>query len=216
MLGLFPRPHEVAWLGQHATTVTTLGAEVDRWPSVRIDDHLVARTAVEYLIGLGHQRIGLIGGVIDLGLDLVTPSDRNEAYRRVLVDHALPVGPELEADGDFTWEGGHRAGRDLLERAERPTAVFCASDEMAVGLLQACRELGVRVPEDLSVVGVDDHEVSSYLGLTTVAQPVRQQGRAAAEQVLDVLATPAADRAGPERLVLPTQLVVRDTTAPPW
>jgi DNA-binding LacI/PurR family transcriptional regulator len=213
LLGLFPRPHEVTWLGEHATTVTTLGAEVDGWSSVRIDDHRVARTAVEHLIGLGHETIGLIGGFIDVGLDLVTPSDRNEAYRRALLDHGLPSRPELEADGDFTLEGGYRAGLDLLDRPVRPTAVFCASDEMAVGLLRACRERGVRVPEDLSVVGVDDHEVSPYLGLTTVAQPVREQGRAAATQVLGLLATPVAERGSPERLVLPTELVVRGTTA---
>lgn len=217
VLGLTPTPAEVAWLGEHAERVTTLGAETPGWPSVRIDDHLVARSAVEHLLSLGHRRIGLVSGRIDEGLDVVTPSDRGEAYRQALRDHGLPTVPELEHDGGFTLEGGYQAGLRLLAHPDPPTAVFCASDEMAIGLMRACRERGVRVPEDLSVVGVDDHEMSPYLALTTVRQPVREQGQAAAAQILRLLEhrSDQGGRAEPEHLVLPTELVVRGTTGPP-
>lgn len=213
VLGLTPSPDEIAWLSEHAERVTTLGAEAPHWSSVRIDDRLVARTAVEHLIGLGHRRIGLINGMIDEGLDFVTPTDRGAAYREALVDHHLSTLPELEADGGFTLAGGYEGGLKLLGQPEPPTAIFCASDEMAFGLLRACRELGVRVPEDLSIIGVDDHEMSPYLDLTTVRQPVREQGEAAARQILALVEGEAPAEA--EHLVLPTELVVRGTTAPP-
>ena len=151
--------------------------------------------------------------MIDEGLDFVTPTDRGAACRQTLADHGLPTSPELEADGGFTLAGGYRAGCRLLDLDEPPTAVFCASDEMAIGLLHAARERGLRVPEDLSVIGVDDHEVSPYVELTTVRQPVREQGEAAARQIIALIEGTAP--AEPEHLVLPTQLVVRSSTAPP-
>ena len=100
----------------------------------------------------------------------------------------LPYDPSLEVDGAFTLAGGTDAGRQLLVRPDRPTAIFAASDEMAIGVLRAARELHLRVPEDVSVVGVDDHELAAFFDLTTVAQPVLEQGRVAARQVLDALA----------------------------
>ena len=221
LLGIEPTPDEVAWLGERGAPVSTLGTEVAHWPSVRIDDGQVARTAVEHLIDLGHRRIGTIGGHIDEGLDVVTPSDRRAAYRRTLVEHGMELLPELETEGGFTLEGGYRSGLQLLDVSPRPTAVFCASDEMAVGLLRACRERGVRVPEELSIVGVDDHEMSPYLDLTTVRQPVFEQGVAAAQQIVDRLSRPATTDDEPvaaleaEHLVLPTELVVRGSTASP-
>jgi len=213
VLGLTPSPEEIAWLGEHAERVTTLGAEAPGWSSVRIDDRQVARTAVEHLISLGHRRIGSINGMVDVGLDFVTPSDRGAAYRQALLDHGLESSPELEADGGFTMAGGYRGGGELLDSARPPTAVFCASDEMAFGLMRAARERGLRVPEDLSIVGVDDHEMSPYVDLTTVRQPVREQGEAAARQILALIEGTAPPT--PERLVLPTELVLRGSTAPP-
>ena len=115
-------------------------------------------------------------------------------------------------DGAFTVAGGRRAAEEILRRPDRPTAVFAASDEMAFGVLRAARERGVRVPEDLSVIGIDDHEMAEIFDLTTVAQPVREEGRVAAQQVLAAL---TAQHWTPEQVVLPTRLVVRRTTAPP-
>ena len=106
----------------------------------------------------------------------------------------MPADPCWEVNGDFTVAGELRAGRTLLERQDRPTAIFAASDEMAIGVLRAAREAGLRVPEELSVIGIDDHEMASYFDLTTVAQPVHEQGRVAAAQVLGALRHPTGSR----------------------
>jgi DNA-binding LacI/PurR family transcriptional regulator len=103
--------------------------------------------------------------------------------------------------------------RLLLEADPRPTAVFAASDEMAVGAVHAVREAGLRVPEDISVIGIDDHEMSEFFGLSTVAQPVHEQGQLAANLLLEALSDgDGAHR--PRTLTVPTRLVVRTTTGP--
>lgn len=214
VVGLGPTPEEVLWLSRHGTPVVTLGSRVPEWPSVRVDDGAVARTAVQHLIDLGHERIAYIGQLTDDGLDLATPRARLEGYRSTL--RAAGLEPDVELEGHFTLEGGHDAGVELLRRTDPPTAVFCASDEMAFGVLYAAREAGVRVPEDLSVVGVDDHEMAHYVGLTTVRQPVLQQGRVAARQILQLLEGDDREVGHvAEHVELPTELVLRSTTAPP-
>jgi DNA-binding LacI/PurR family transcriptional regulator len=126
----------------------------------------------------------------------------------------LAVHPSWEVIGDFTVRGGLAAMRLLLEADERPTAVFAASDEMAVGAAYAVREAGLRVPEDISVIGIDDHDMAEFFGLSTVAQPVHEQGRLAARLLLDAIAADG-DRVRQKALTVPTRLVVRSTTAPP-
>ena len=179
------------------------------WATVRIDDDEAAATATRHLLDLGHERIAYVGGATEGVLDFTAPSARLAGYRRTLVQAGLPPCPELEADGEFTVAGGLRAGRELLARPDRPTAIFAASDEMAIGTLRAARELGLQVPEDLSVIGIDDHEMASYFDLTTVRQPVHEQGRVAAAQVLAALGD---EHWHPEQVILPTELVVRRTT----
>jgi LacI family transcriptional regulator, repressor for deo operon, udp, cdd, tsx, nupC, and nupG len=104
------------------------------------------------------------------------------------------------------------AMRELLERPDRPTAVFAASDEMAMGAAHVARRAGVRVPQELSVIGIDDHEMAELYDLTTVAQPVAQQGVIAADLITAALEEP--DRPQPA-IVLPTHVVVRGSTGPP-
>jgi DNA-binding LacI/PurR family transcriptional regulator len=145
-------------------------------------------------------------------LDFTAPSARLAGFHRALADAGVPVAPDLEVAADFTVNGSVRAARRLLDRPDPPTAVFAASDEMAIGVLRAARQLGVRVPEDVSVIGIDDHEMAEIFDLTTVAQPVHEQGRIAAEQVLTGLGGHPPE---PQQVVLPTRLVVRGTTAPP-
>ena len=127
-----------------------------------------------------------------------------------------PHDPRLEVDGAFTLAGGTEAGRQLLDRPDRPTAVFAASDEMAIGVLRAARELGLRVPEDVSVIGIDDHELAAFFDLTTVAQPVLEQGRVAAQLVLDALAAASTDAGWqPDQVILPTTVLQRGSSGPP-
>jgi DNA-binding LacI/PurR family transcriptional regulator len=139
------------------------------------------------------------------------PADRRLGYRAELAAAGLPTAAELEAVGGFTVTGGHAAAQRLLGQPEPPTALFAASDEMAMGAVQAVRRAGLRVPQDVSVIGIDDHEMAELLDLTTVAQPVVAQGVLAAEMILTALTDPEQPRPA---VTVPTELVVRGTTGP--
>ena len=210
VLSLKPSLEELARLAALGRPVTIVGADVPDWATVRIDDEGAAGTATRHLLGLGHRRIAYVGGATEGVLDFTAPAARVTGFRAALAAAGVPHDPSLEADGEFSVAGGSRAGRVLLDRPDRPTAVFAASDEMAIGVIRTARELGLRVPEDLSVIGIDDHEMAEIFDLTTVAQPVHEQGRVAALQVLTALADQDWE---PDQVVLPTELVVRRTTA---
>jgi LacI family repressor for deo operon, udp, cdd, tsx, nupC, and nupG len=209
VLGLHPTAEEVAALSTVGGPVAIVGADVPGWASVHIDDQAAARCAVRHLLDLGHRRIGFIGGSDPL--QTAMPGDRRVGYRAELAAAGVPVRPELEAVGGFTVTGGHAAATRLLRLADPPTALFAASDEMAMGALQAARHARVEVPRDLSVIGIDDHEMAQLLDLTTVAQPVVAQGVLAAEMILAALHDP--DGSLPS-VTVPTELVVRGTTGP--
>ena len=140
-----------------------------------------------------------------------TAGDRSQGYRRSLEAAGLEVDPRLIVNGESTVEGGMRAGAELLSLPDRPTAIFAQSDEMAMGVLHTIRRAGLRCPEDISVIGFDDHELSTVFDLTTVAQPAHDQGVLLAQHVLDQVQTGAP----PKTNTLKTHLVVRGTTAPP-
>ncbi len=181
------------------------------WATVRIDDAEAARTATEHLLGLGHRRIAYVGGATEGVLDFTAPAARLAGYRAALAAAGLAPDRDLEVDGEFTHRRRHPGRPEAAGPAGPATAIFAASDEMAIGVLRTARELGVRVPEDVSVIGIDDHEMAEIFDLTTIAQPVHEQGRVAAQQVLAALAGGA--HWVPEQILLPTRLVVRRTTA---
>ena len=209
-------PEEVAVLDGLGVPVVSVGVELGRGDRVGIDDRAAARLALAHLLGLGHQRVALVGGTPAEDVHTATAVERRAAVLQGLSEAGLALPAELDLECDWTVEGGRRVGRGLLALPEPPTAVLAASDEMAVGVLLAARELGVAVPGALSVVGIDDHEMAVTHDLTTVAQPVREQGVAAAELVVAALQRPASP-GGPDRreLLLPISLVVRGSTACP-
>ena len=172
--------------------------------SVDVDNVGGAQTAVEYLIGLGHRRIGAVTG----RLDTAHGQDRLEGYRQALTTHRIPVNEDLIVEGDFT-EGSGMIGVQHLLPAE-PSAVFVASDTMAVGVLKALRQAGRRVPQDISLVSFDDIPVASAIEppLTTVRQPIRRMAALAVETLLDLIEQRGS---GPRRIVLPTELVIRES-----
>ncbi len=215
LLSLTPTDEEVAALTKLDRPVAVVGATVPGWSCVRIDDVKTAHLAMRHLIELGHRRIGYVGGSLEEQLDFAAPLDRLNGYRSAMAEAGLPLDPALEVVGDFTVRGGLAATRLLLEAERRPTAVFAASDEMAVGAVHAVREIGLRVPEDVSVIGIDDHEMAEFFDLTTVAQPVREQGELAARLLLEALDDELDDPPTPPSVTVPTRLVVRRTTAPP-
>ncbi|GAA4135239.1 LacI family DNA-binding transcriptional regulator [Actinomadura keratinilytica] len=166
--------------------------------------------ATEHLLELGHRRIAMIGGPADM---LCTQA-RVDGYRTALERAGIPVDRELIRYGDFRHRGGFMRTRELLALPDRPTAVFAGSDEQAMGAYEAARQAGLRIPEDLSVVGFDDLPTCEWMSppLTTVRQPLEEMGRTAASKLLQLLdGRPLLS----PRVELATELRVRHSTAPP-
>lgn len=201
---------EIAALGSLDVPICMVGAEVDGFSSLCIDDVESARVAVQHLVNLGHREIAIISGDPNEPMHFTVPLERRTGYHRALESAGIEVSADLEAHGPFTVDGGFQATVKLLGRRRLPTAIFAECDEMAFGALRALRQVGVRVPEDVSVVGFDDHPMASFFELTTMAQDVVGQGQRASELLLSTL-----DRVGapPVRERAHTELVVRKTTA---
>lgn len=177
-------------------------------PVVCVDDRAAARDLTAYLLDLGHRRIGFIRS---------HPAHRSAGTRYDgFVDahraRGLEVDERLVLQGSFAFESGQECGRLLLARPERPTAVFAANDEMAAGVLQVARQLGIDVPAELSVAGFDDSPVSRELWptLTTVRQPVRAMAELSVRRLVDAA---RAGRREPQQHRLAHELIVRESTA---
>lgn len=192
--------------------IGAVGMNLPGASGVGIDDLAAARTATHHLLNLGHRRIAMIGGGVSESEPnpFVTPEDRRAGYREALAGAGLPLRPEYEVDGKFTPSGGEQAMSQLLSLPEPPTAVFAQSDRMAMGAMHALHRAGLSCPADMSIVGFDDHEMSASVDLTTISQPMPEQGAVAAQQVLDALAGKP-----PAQVLLPTHLVLRTSTGPP-
>lgn len=162
--------------------------------------------ATQHLIGLGHRRIGMVCGA----WGSVPNDERMAGYLIALSSAGIVHDPTLVAAGDFRYEGGLVAGRYLLSLDDPPTAIFAQSDEMAMGVYEAARRLGVSIPGELSVVGFDDGFAAQYSAppLTTVRQPLEQMGATAVVALNDMLAHRV-----PHPMELETKLVVRASTA---
>ncbi len=177
-------------------------------PSVHIDNAKAAADAMAHLYSLGHKRIGIVTG------PLVSPLSRDRL--RGATAGARKAGRAdglVVTHGNFSIESGKAAGERLLSRSKRPTAVFCFNDEMAIGVIEAAKERGTRVPADLSVVGFDDIRFARYLDppLTTIAQPMREIGERTARLLLEIL---NGSTTAPVSVTLPHKLVVRASTGP--
>ena len=188
-----------------------VGASIAGAMSVRIDDVAVARFATGHLLELGHVRIAYVGGDPAQPLNFSTPADRRAGWMAAMRQAGHAPEPAYDVPGLFTSAGGLAAGHQLLSLPTPPTAVVAASDEMAFGILAAARRQGVRVPEQLSVIGVDGHHLAALLGLTTVVQPVARQGTLAAELVLAALRGDGSRLQ--EHVVMPVHLQAAGSTA---
>jgi DNA-binding LacI/PurR family transcriptional regulator len=173
---------------------------------VDVDNVAGGREATEYLIAAGRRRIATITGPSDMPAGV----DRLRGWREALADADLPEGPV--EDGRFTAEGGADAMRRMLARAgDRPDAIFVASDLMARGAMQVLEGAGLRVPDDVAVVGFDDSPVATEVvpALTTLRQPSRMQGEQMASVLLEIL----AGRDPQRTTILETELIVRDSVS---
>jgi len=179
-------------------------------PSIAVDDVAGGEMATRHLIELGHRRIALIGDPPpEFRFDW--SRDRTRGYEQALSRAGIDVRPEYVREGTRLLHVARGIAAELLALPERPTAVFAASDTQAIGAIEAARARGIRVPEELSVIGFDDIEVASYVGLTTVRQPLFESGRRGAELLLRALSGRQVDV---RTELLPLELVVRSTTGP--
>jgi DNA-binding LacI/PurR family transcriptional regulator len=207
---------EVTRLHALGKPLVGVGGPIPGVRTLAIDDVAVAKLATEHLIGLGHASIALIGGDVASDADFHLPTKRRQGWEAALAEAGLPISGQRVVNADFTVQGGYRAAKQLLGAPlrDRPTAVFAASDEMAFGAMLAARDLGLSVPLDVSIVGIDDHDMSDFFGLTTVAQFTREQG-ALAVDILMAQLEPAGDDVAPSDTPLPFELRVRSSTSRP-
>ena len=190
--------------------VALLGTADSRCSSVSIDDVEGAEVATEHLIERGHREIAIMAGQIEKDYNFKVSSDRKRGYLQTLARNDIDFNPAFELTANFDSHTAELAMDELLTRKKLPTAIFCESDEMAFGVLQSLRKKGLRVPEDISVIGYDNHEYSNVLGLTTIAQPVQFLGQLAATQIMAKIEKSESQLA---QIKVPTNLVVRDSVA---
>ncbi|AJI20735.1 LacI family DNA-binding transcriptional regulator [Priestia megaterium] len=174
---------------------------------VTTDNALGAKKAVEHLASLGHQHIGMING----HEDAFVSQERLNGYREALKECGLSFHSEWVVSGNFEEKKAEKAARELINRHKEVTAIFCASDLMALGALKACKELGLQVPKDISIVGYDNIVLASYSSpnLTTVGQEVYQIGYQAADLLIEMLEGKETNM----KRYLDTKLIIRESTA---
>lgn len=172
------------------------------YPAVHATNYQGALDAMNYLIGLGHKRIGFISG----RAELESSNRRLMGYREALNKAGLPVDEALIASGDYTTQTGISGARQLLALENPPTAIFASNDQMAIGVFQVAQELGIRIPDDLSVMGFDNITESKYMGLTTVDQFISDMGYTATQMLIKLInGVPLED----QTYRMQTQLVIR-------
>ncbi|MCA1781589.1 MAG: LacI family DNA-binding transcriptional regulator [Dermatophilaceae bacterium] len=195
--------------------VVSVGYPLDGRSSVGIDDAAAARTAVAHVLELGHRDIAYVGAVTDMAALVETPRTRLAAALETMATHGVQPREEWVLRTDWTAENARDRARDLFAATPTPTAVVCGSDEIAFGVHMAARERDLRIPGDVSIVGIDDHPLAGLFDLTTVRQDLVGQAGQAVSLLLEELTAEKARRLEHRHLVHDTELVQRRSTAPP-
>lgn len=189
----------------------TVSPELESFPGVHSDNVAAAGEMTEYLLNLGHKKIAFICGQEK---SLLT-QDRERGYRRSMSKAGIPVQDGWVTEGKLTIKGAIRATKSLLEHPVRPTAIFCANDEMAMGCMHKIRSAGLGVPEDISVAGFDDIRYAeiTHPPLTTVHQPAEEIGERVLRRLLQEIEEGRSNNT--EHEIVPHRLVIRESVAPP-
>jgi DNA-binding LacI/PurR family transcriptional regulator len=215
VVSLPPREQDVRRLSAAAIPVVVIDAHapaVEGLPHVIGDDIAGGEAATRHLLELGHRRIAFVGDEFENPFAFTSSRHRYEGYERALAIAGVRPRADLVALGAHSRYEARELAAGLLTREDCPSAIFAASDTQALGVISAAHEAGLRVPEDLSVIGYDDIEIADYLELTTVRQQLFESGRLGAEMLLGEIRS----RSGtPPSIVLSPEVVVRGTTAPP-
>ena len=193
----------------HIPCVTISNSEIEGVITMSVANGTGMRLILNHLWQLGHRRIAHIAG----RLDMQDALERLQAYSDFVAEHRLPSDDGWVQKGQFHPDGGYRAMRELLAHPHRPTAVTCGNDDMAIGAVRACMDLGISVPEDISITGFDMTATSDFANppLTTVRQPIAEMGSAAVYAVLDLL----DGKEVPAHTIFQPTLVTRTSTSIP-
>jgi LacI family transcriptional regulator len=212
IISLPPSDDDIARLHRQSAPVVMVDVRSGAFPSDGIDDVAGGMIATRHLLGLGHRRLAFVGDAEDRFIGTPASADRRRGYERVLFDAGIETPDGYVARAPHGMDTAEHIARPLLDRNDRPTAVFAASDVQAFGVLEAARSLGLGVPRDLSVVGFDDIVAARLVGLTTVRQHLEISGVRAGLRLLEMLGHPLP-LSMPEFPAL--ELVARGTTGPP-
>ena len=168
--------------------------------------------ATQHLISLGHQKIGYISDYPNNPFNLSPVYERRQGYISAIEEAGIPYNKNYYREGGLNSQEAHQQATELLNLPDPPTAIFAYSDTQAIGVLEAARDLGLQVPADLSVIGYDDIEAAQHLQLTTVRQCLFDSGVKGAQLLLDIMDD---SRHNLQELELPTELIIRESTAVP-
>jgi len=196
--------------------IVGIGGPISGARSLGVDDEGSGRLATQHLLSLGHTEIGIITGNPSTELEFHQPYLRQTGYREALMEAGLDVQKNWFAEADFTIPGAYHAAKQILGNpSNAPTALFCASDEMAFGAIQAAKDLGYSVPDDISVIGMDNHDLSGFYNLTTIDQKPREQAAKAANMLADLFDEDLKEKKlnVQEFHEWPVELLIRGSTA---
>lgn len=188
--------------------VALLGVNDARCPSVSIDDIAGAELATEHLVAMGHRDISIMVGQQESAFDFKVAGKRKTGFLNALERNNISFNPDFEVVAGFDSKTAEITMDEFLRKKKLPTAIFCESDEMAFGVMRSVSKRGLRIPEDLSVVGYDDHDFADVVGLTTVAQPVQFLGQLAASLIGKTIEKPDGKHA---QINVPTALTIRSS-----
>jgi DNA-binding LacI/PurR family transcriptional regulator len=206
---------EIGLLRSLGKPIVGIGGAVEGMATLSIDDVAAAALVTDLLINLGHTRIMHVGGSQQKQLDFRVHSRRLNGFRQAMQSAGLDCDDDSFRPTELSIQGGYMAGLSILaDPRSRPTAIVAGSDEVGIGVIVAARQLGILVPDQLSVVGIDGHDLAPMFGLTTLAQHPKSQGTMAVKLVLDEL-TGSADRSALTWRTFPVSLEVRRSTTAP-
>lgn len=217
-VAVHPNENELEQLNKMKKPIIAIGGQVHGARSLAMNDHDAGKLATEHLLSLGHTRVANVSGVIGSDREFDQANKRKEGYLEAMHEAGLETRANWLVETDYTAAGAYKVTKQMLGNPKNaPTAIFCNSDEMGFGAIMAAKDLGLRVPEDISVIGIDNHDLAEFFGLTTIDQRVREQGAAAADLILQVLADPTLESHVniEEDVEWKVDLLIRSSTARP-
>ncbi len=211
-----PTQDEILALDRLGKPIVGIGGIIPGARTIEMDDFAAGKLATEHLISLGHTRIANISGEVFTNWEFNQPGLRRAGYLDALKSAGLESKKAWQLMGDYTIQSGYKLAKQLLgDPRNAPTALFCNSDEMAIGAILAAKDLGLRVPQDVSMIGIDDHDLAEFFGITTITQTVSDQATFAVKTILELLSDPelGSHVNVDENTVWPSELIVRSSTA---